>query len=88
MLQDGSAVIYDRNVTSELRVINAATDTVPRDVAVNGVFSPPLFSAAPFAEPTAYAPVALGAQTSMSRPSATPACSSSKCKSRQPPRNA
>ena len=63
MLQNGSAVIYDRNVTSELRVINAATDTVPRDVAVNGVFSPPLFSAAPFAEPTAYAPVALGAQT-------------------------
>ena len=63
MLQDGSAVIYDRNVTSELRVINAATDTVPRDVAINSVFSPPLFSAAPFAEPTAYAPVALGAQT-------------------------
>jgi hypothetical protein len=63
MLQDGSAVIYDRNVTSELRVINAATDTVPRDVAINSVFSPPLFSAAPFAEPTAYAPVALGTQT-------------------------
>ena len=63
MLQNGSAVIYDRNVTSELRVINAATDTAPRDVAINGVFSPPLFSAAPFAEPTAYAPVALGTQT-------------------------
>jgi len=63
MLQNGSAVIYDRNVTGELRVINAAEDTVPRDVAINGVFSPPLFSAAPFAEPTAYAPVALGTQT-------------------------
>ena len=49
MLQGGSAVIYDRNVTRELRIINAATDTVPRDVAINGVFSPPLFSAAPFA---------------------------------------
>ena len=62
MLQNGSAVIYDRNVESELRIINAATDTVPRDVALNGVFSPPLFSAAPFAEPTAYAPVAVGTQ--------------------------
>ena len=52
-----SAVLYDRNATAELRVINGATDRAPRDFAVNGVFAPPLFAAAPFGEPTAYAPV-------------------------------
>lgn len=51
---DGQTVRYDRNATFELRVINAATDRAPRDFAVNGVLTPPLFSAIPFAEPTAY----------------------------------
>jgi hypothetical protein len=48
---------YDRNVTSEIRVLNGATDRAPRDFAVNGVLSPPLFSATGFGEPTAYAQV-------------------------------
>ena len=33
---------------SQLRVINGATDTAPRDFAINSQFSPPLFSAIPF----------------------------------------
>lgn len=54
---------YDRNVTGTLRVINGATDTAPRDFAVNSEFSPPLFSAIPFAEPTTYATVSPAIQT-------------------------
>lgn len=55
--------LYDRNITGELRVINGATDTAPRDFAINSEFSPPLFSAIPFAEPTAYATVSPATQT-------------------------
>jgi hypothetical protein len=52
-----AATFYDRNATSELSVVNGATDRAPRDLMVNGEFSPPLFSAMPFGQPTAYAPV-------------------------------
>ena len=48
---------FDRNATAEIRVLNGTTDRAPRDFAVDGVFSPPLFSATPFGDPTAYAPV-------------------------------
>jgi hypothetical protein len=57
LLQASPAVLYDRNATGELRVINGATDAQPRDFVINNEFSPPLFSAIPFATPTAYAPV-------------------------------
>jgi hypothetical protein len=63
LVQPTSTVLFDRNVTSELRVINAATDMVPRDFVLNGQFTPPLFSAIPFAEPTAYAQMPVGQQT-------------------------
>jgi hypothetical protein len=52
-------ILYSIDSTTELRVINGATDRVPRDFAVDSQFSPPLFSAIPFGEPTAYAPVPL-----------------------------
>lgn len=55
--QDVLTVLYDVNSQGALRVINAADDRAPRDVAVASQFSPPLFAAVPFAEPTAYAPV-------------------------------
>jgi hypothetical protein len=55
--------LYDRNVTGTLRVINGATDTAPRDFAINSQFSPPLFSAIPFAEPTTYETVSTASQT-------------------------
>ncbi|HET8696457.1 MAG TPA: DUF4397 domain-containing protein, partial [Gammaproteobacteria bacterium] len=45
------------NAPASLRVINAAADQGPRDIAVDGQFSPPLFAAVPFATATAYAPV-------------------------------
>ena len=56
MLQAAPSILYDRDATSELRVVNGATDQAPRDVAVDSQFSPPLFSAIPFGEPTPYAP--------------------------------
>ena len=54
--------LYNRAANAELRVINAADDQAPRDVAINNEFAPPLFSAVPFAEPTAYAPTPVGGQ--------------------------
>jgi Domain of unknown function (DUF4397) len=57
LLQGVPTLLYDRNATSELRVINGATDQAPRDFAVDSQFSPPLFSAMPFGESTPYAPV-------------------------------
>ena len=59
----GSTVLFDRNSPSELRSLNGAPDQMPRDVAINSAFSPPLFSATPFAAPTSYKPVPLGAYT-------------------------
>lgn len=61
LLQATPTVILDRNATAELRVVNGATDMQPRDFAINLEFAPPLFSAIPFAEPTAYAEVPVGA---------------------------
>ena len=57
LVAGGQETRYDRNVTAEIRVLNAATDRARRDFAVNGVLSPPLFSATAFGEPTAYAQV-------------------------------
>jgi hypothetical protein len=62
LLGASPAVLYDRNAGAELRVINAAVDCTPRDVAVAGQFSPPLFSAVPFGQPTAYAPIPAATQ--------------------------
>jgi hypothetical protein len=62
LVQPNATVLYDRNVTGELRVINGATDTAPRDFALNSQFTPPLFSAIPFAVPTAYATLPIGLQ--------------------------
>lgn len=61
LIQGSSAILFDRNSLSELRTMNGAPDQLPRDVAINSEFSPPLFSATPFAAPTVYKPVPLGA---------------------------
>ncbi|HVY63656.1 MAG TPA: hypothetical protein VHH11_02425 [Gammaproteobacteria bacterium] len=53
-VQDSSYVLYSTNATSALRVINAAGDQQPRDVAINHEFSPPLFPSAAYATATAY----------------------------------
>jgi hypothetical protein len=63
LVQPGSAILYDRNATSQVRVVNGATDAAPRDFAIGGQFSPPLFSAIPFAEPTAYSTIPVATQT-------------------------
>lgn len=59
-LQDSSAVLFDRNAQASVRAINAATDMQPRDVAIGGVFAPPLFSSLPAPEPSPYALTAPG----------------------------
>ena len=56
----GSTILFDRNAPSALSAINGATDQMPRDVAVNSQFSPPLFSAIAFGEPTPYGQVPVG----------------------------
>jgi len=60
LLQAASTILFDRNAPSQLRTLNGAPDKAPRDVAVDSQFSPPLFSATPFAAPTPYAQVPLG----------------------------
>jgi len=55
-----SGNLVDRNTPAEVRVFNAAADQSPRDVAFNSQFTPPLFSAVPFAAPAAYVPIAPG----------------------------
>jgi hypothetical protein len=62
-VQGASGVLIGRAAPSELRVINGATDMAPRDFAIGGQFSPPLFSTIPFAEPTPYATVSVATQT-------------------------
>jgi hypothetical protein len=57
MLQDNPANLYSTDATAALRVINAAADGQPRDVAVNSEFAPPLFSAVPYGTLTSYATV-------------------------------
>jgi hypothetical protein len=59
-IQDSSAVLVDRNAQASVRAINGATDLQPRDVAVAGVFAPPLLSSVVFAEPSPYALTAPG----------------------------
>jgi hypothetical protein len=61
LIQGSSSILVDRNSLSELRTLNGAPDQLPRDVAINSMFSPPLFAATQFATPTAYKPVPLGA---------------------------
>ena len=60
LLQGTSAVVLDRNAPSQLRVVNGAPDKLPRDVAVESQFSPPLFPATAFAAQTPYAQVPVG----------------------------
>jgi hypothetical protein len=57
LLQGSPVVLLDQHATSELRVINGANDQGARDVAIDSQFTPPLFSATTFGEPTPYAQV-------------------------------
>lgn len=57
LLNAFTSVLYDRNVTAQLRVVNGATDTAPRDFAINREFSPPLLPNVAYAAPTAFATV-------------------------------
>jgi len=62
LLSPGGAItLVDPSLPAMVRALNGALDQVPRDVAFNGQFSPPLFSAAAFAAPTAYQPLAAAA---------------------------
>jgi hypothetical protein len=54
---DVASVFVNVNAPASVRVINAAADQAPRDIAVDSQFAPPLFAAVPFATETAYATV-------------------------------
>ena len=60
LLQSVPIPLFDVNSPPATRVINAATDRAPRDVAINAQFSPPLLSATQFGEPTAYTQMPAG----------------------------
>ena len=66
MAQESSFVLYAANATSAVRVINAADDGQPRDFAINHEYSPPLFTAAPYATATSYAAVPISASLPIS----------------------
>jgi hypothetical protein len=55
-----SGTLADSNAQAAVRVLNAAADAAPRDVALNAQFMPPLFPAVPFAAPTTYVATAPG----------------------------
>jgi hypothetical protein len=57
---NASMVLVDVNSPTSLRMINAATDTQPRDAFLDDDFSTPYFAAVPYAVPTARAPIAPG----------------------------
>ena len=57
----GAITLVDPSLPAQVRALNGATDQAPRDVAFNNEFSPPLFSAAAFATPTAYLPLTAAA---------------------------
>ncbi len=61
-VNSGGGVLTDSASPAAVRVINTADDRAPRDVAFAAEFSPPLFSAVPFAVSTAYKTRAPGAE--------------------------
>lgn len=69
---DTAGVFVDKNVQAELRVLNAANDGAPRDVALNGQFAPPLFAAVPLGTATAYAPAPAAENTVNVTPAGNP----------------
>jgi hypothetical protein len=72
LLQDTVGSLIDKNSQSGLRVINGATDTGARDVALNGQFTPPLYPAVPFATRSAFELVPPGDNTVDVTPAGNP----------------
>ena len=67
-----TAVLVDVNAPGALRVINAATDVLPRDVFIDNDFAAPLLAGVPYAAPTARAPIAAGDRTISVTPAGNP----------------
>jgi hypothetical protein len=65
-------VLTDVNALGNLRVVNAANDTLERDIIVSDDFANPLFGAVAYAAPTAYAPLAPGARKISVTPAGNP----------------
>jgi hypothetical protein len=66
------APLIDVNAQSAIRVINAAADTLPRDLVVDDNFTTPLFSAVPYAAPTGFVAIAPGARKMNVTPAGNP----------------
>jgi hypothetical protein len=69
---NSSAVLIDKNLEAGMRVVNAAADMAARDVAVGGQFSPPRYSAVPFATLSSYEALAVGDSTINVTPAGNP----------------
>jgi hypothetical protein len=69
---ESGGTLFDKNTQAELRVINGATDTAPRDFVVNDQFTPPLFPAVPFAVESTYLTVPPGNVTLNVTPAGNP----------------
>ena len=70
--QDSPMTLLDPSVTAALRVVNAAADQAPRDVAIDSNFSPPLLAGVPFGTVSAYAPLAAGERATSVTPAGNP----------------
>lgn len=55
------SVLTDVNAPAGIRAINAADDTLPRDLVADEDFATPLFASLPYADDSAYVPLAPGA---------------------------
>jgi hypothetical protein len=69
---DTNAVLSDVNTPSSMRVVNAASDTLPRDIAIDDDFANLLFPAAPYASPTAFSTITPGARKLTVTPAGNP----------------
>jgi hypothetical protein len=54
VLNDSSAVLGNPSAPAAVRALNGATDKQPRDVVLNGQFTPPIFPGTVYGTPTPY----------------------------------
>lgn len=72
VVTDTPGTVIDQSLPGALRVVNAAADEAPRDVAVGTDFSPPLFADLPFGAASDYTEIPLGDQTLSVTPAGNP----------------
>ncbi len=56
-VQDSPFILYSANATSGVRAVSVADDGMPRDLAINHEYSPPVLSAVPYGTVSSYATI-------------------------------